>query len=194
MSAKNLDVAPGAQRRLAEVVGADLSRLLTSLDQLALYCHERSVQKEDVDALIANTSEKTVFELIDALNMGQTTKVLAIAERLMAAKQSVIGILVMLARHIRQLGLCFVGQHQGLQAGELAKKIGIPPFVVSKLKKACSVFPPRSIPKMSLAIHGADISLKGEGGLSKSLGRTLQERLVLEKLLLELLSHNKLSS
>ena len=194
VSAKQMDVNPQAQRRLAEVVGADLSRLLTSLDQLALYCNERPVLPEDVDTLIANTSEKTVFELIDALNLGQTARVLAISNKLVAAKQSVIGILVMLARHIRQLGLCFVGQHQGLKSGDLAQKIGIPPFVVSKLIKACDAFSPRSIPKMSLAIHSADIRLKGHGGLSKSLGRTLQERVVLETLLLDLLSCNRLSA
>src|SRR5689334_17725952 len=65
---------PAAITRLVEAVGNDLSRLALAVEQLGLYAmnpgppaSRRAVTSDDVDDLIADTRERSVFELTDAI-------------------------------------------------------------------------------------------------------------------------------
>ena len=61
---------PAAVQRLVDAVGDDLSRLALAIEQLALYAGDRAVTSDDVDELIADTRERSVFELTDAIGEG----------------------------------------------------------------------------------------------------------------------------
>src|SRR5262245_12122842 len=59
---RKVQIRPDAVRRLVESVGADLARLALALDQLALYAGARPVSVDDVDDLVADPRERSVFE------------------------------------------------------------------------------------------------------------------------------------
>jgi DNA polymerase-3 subunit delta len=196
---RGVKLAGGAVDRLVEAVGADLSRLALVIDQLALYAGDRPVSADDVEDLVADTRERTVFELTDAIGAGDLRGALAAVSSLTDQRQSAIGTIAMLARHVRQLGLVQAGKAQGLGKGELAQQVGAPPFVVDKLAQQSRRFPPSALVRATRLIADADRALKGyvvedetrvegvSGAAIKALGRQLAERLVLERIIVSLI-------
>src|SRR6185503_17100081 len=96
---------PRAITRLADAVGADLSRLALVIEQLALYAGGRAVTADDVDDLVADTRERSVFELTDAVGAGDLAGALTAVSALCDQRDSALGVIAMLARHLRQLGV-----------------------------------------------------------------------------------------
>lgn len=195
--ARAVKLAPAAVSRLADAVGADLSRLALCIDQLGLYAGDRPVTADDVDDLVADTRERTVFELTDAIGAADLPRALGAVASLVEQRQSAIGVLVMLARHVRQLALCHVARAEGLSRNELPGRIGAPPFVIDKLLPQARRYAPAALARATELIATADWALKGlpdpasaglatdavaSGAAQKTLGRQLGERLVLERL------------
>ncbi len=177
-----------AVERLAEAVGADLSRLVLVVEQLAVFAGDRAISVEDVEALVADTRERTVFELTDAIGAADLGGALAAIASLSDQRDSAIGVLVMLGRYLRQLRQ--VHEAGNASKGELAQRLGAPPFVVDKLVAQARRYPPAHLARVGSLVAHADRALKGDptpggpwsGAQVKTLGRGLAERLVLESL------------
>ena len=111
-----------------------------------------------------------------------------------------VGVIVMLARHVRQLALIHAGKAANLGKGELAQKVGAPPFVVDRLVAQARRYTPAGLVEAASLIGAADRALKGfvfepargdtvegvTGPAIKTLGRQLGERVVLERLVTRL--------
>jgi DNA polymerase-3 subunit delta len=194
---RRVKLAAGAVNRLADAVGNDLSRLALCIDQLALYAGGREVTADDVDDLVADTRERTVFELTDAIGAADLPRALLAVDSLTEQRQSTIGVLVMLARHIRQMGLCHVARSEGVASRDLPGVLGVPPFIVDKLTAQARRYQPAALARATELIATADWALKGfpdpaaaelatedaaTGTAQKTLGKQLGERLVLERL------------
>ena len=182
-----------AVSRLADAVGNDLSRLALVIDQLALYAGERKVTADDVDDLVADTRERSVFELTDAIGAGDLAAALAAVSALCDQKDSAIGVVSMLARHMRQLGQ--VQAHGGHKMGA-AQALGLPPFIVDKLVTQSRRYTPASLARAGALLATADRALKGDqlvagpftGFQMKALGRDLGERVILERVVTAIVS------
>lgn len=194
---RGIRIGADAVRRLSEAVGSDLSRLALCLDQLALYAGGEAVSADHVEDLIADTREHTVFELTDAIGAGDRPRALAAVGSLTEQRQSAIGVLVMLARHVRQMALVHVARAEGAGKPELPSRLGVPPYVVDKLVAQARRYRPEALARATELIATADWALKGlpdpaatglftdavaSGAAQKTLGRQLGERLVLERL------------
>jgi DNA polymerase-3 subunit delta len=186
-----------AVTRLADAVGADLSRLALVIEQLSLYCWAggtgpgagagKPVTADDVDDLVADTRERSVFELTDAVGAGDLPGALAAVQSLCDQRDSAIGVISMLARHLRQLGVVLA--HRGGGKGAIASALGLPPFIADKLIAQARHYTPEGLARATMLLAAADRALKGdqllEGRLTgfqmKALGRDLGERVVLER-------------
>lgn len=201
--ARGVSLAPAAVGRLAEAVGADLSRLALCIDQLGLYAGGRAVTADDVDELVAETRERTVFELTDALGAADLGRALAAVASLTEQRQSAIGVLVLLARNLRQLGQVHAARAEGAAKHELPSRLGVPPFVVDKLVQQARRYSPAALARATELVATADWALKGfpspagtglatdvaaSGAAQKTLGRQLGERLVLERLVASIIA------
>src|SRR5262249_26565094 len=102
---QGVQLEPAAISRLIDAVGDDLSRLALAVEQLGLYAGRRAVTSDDVDELVADTRERTVFELTDAIGAADRPRALAAVASLIDQRESAVGVVIMLARHIRQLAL-----------------------------------------------------------------------------------------
>jgi DNA polymerase III subunit delta len=180
--ARGLAVQPAACSRLADAVGADLARLALSLEQLALYAGGRAVSADDVDELIAESRERSVFELTDAIGEGNGGRARAAVAALCGQRESAVGVVVMLARHMRQLGLCHAAAAERLPKAEMARALGVPPFVVDKLLRQARRYGPAAAATALVSLAEADAALKGMAPAMKTMGRELGEQILLERL------------
>ena len=190
--AKNLGVklAPAAVTRLIDAVGGDLSRLALSIEQLGLYAKGREVASDDVDDLIADTRERSVFELTDAIGAADRPRALAAVASLCDQRESAVGVVVMLARHIRQMALVHSLRASNAPRASWAPKLGVPPFIVDKIASQARAYSPAALATAVQRLAMADRALKGDqtlidtlftGPQMKALGRDLGERVILER-------------
>jgi len=189
--AKGVKLDAGAVQRLVDAVGSDLSRLALTIEQLGLYTAGKPVTSDDVDELVADTRERSVFELTDAIGAADQARALAAVAALCDQRESAVGVVVMLARHIRQLSLLHHMRTSQTPRNEWASRIGVPPFVVDKLVAQARSYSPRALAQATRRLAAADRALKGDitltahtspftGPQMKTLGRDLGERVILE--------------
>lgn len=185
-----LDAA--AMTRLVDTVGNDLSRLALAIEQLGLYAGGKPVTADDVDELVADTRERSVFELTDAIGAADRPRSLAAVASLCDQRESAVGVVVMLARHVRQLALVHALRQDNVPRGEWGSRIGVPPFVVDKLLAQARSYSPGALASATRRLAIADRALKGDitlttdtapwtGPQLKALGRELAERVILEQ-------------
>lgn len=194
--ARGVRLEAAAVARLADAVGGDLSRLALTIDQLALYAGGKPVTADDVDDLVADTRERSVFELTDAIGAGDLAAALVAVGSLVEQRQSAIGVLAMLGRHLRQLELVHVARAEGVGPRELPARLGVPPFVVDRLTGQARRYRPAALAHAIELVAAADWAMKGHpdpgavlateaaatGAAQKTLGRGLGERVLLERL------------
>jgi len=196
---KGVRIDAAAVNRRADTVGNDLSRLALALEQLQLYAGDRPVTSDDVDDLIADTRERSVFELTDAIGAADRPRALAAVSALCDQRESAVGVVVMLARHIRQLSMLHHLRSTNVPRPQWASAIGVPPFIVDKLAAQARAFTPAALAVATQRLATVDRALKGDitltsapdafgaGGPSwtgpqmKALGRELGERVMLER-------------
>jgi DNA polymerase-3 subunit delta len=94
---------PDAARALVERMGAGPVRLGNELRRLALWAGEGGeVSLDDLDAMVADSSEAIVWSLADALERRDQAGALSVAERLVAQGENVTGMTYALASRIRR--------------------------------------------------------------------------------------------
>jgi DNA polymerase-3 subunit delta len=190
--ARGVKIDQAAITRLVDAIGDDLSRLALAVDQLGLFAGDRSVSVDDVDELVADTRERSVFELTDAIGAADRVRALAAVAALCDQRESAVGVVVMLARHVRQLALLHALRVRQVPRPQWAQQLGVPPFVVDKLVAQAKSYTPRALATATRALAEADRALKGDitlnsrsnaltGPQLKTLGRELGERVILER-------------
>ncbi len=150
-----------AARRLQEIIGDDVSRLATCIEQLALYVGDKqTITSADVDELIAETRERSVFDLTDAIGRGDRERALRAAARLFQQRESAVGVAMMLARHVRQLGT--VRELLGARASmsQIQETVKLPPFIVSQLVPQARRYTVIALARAVRLVSQADIDLK----------------------------------
>ena len=194
---QGVQLEPAAISRLVDAVGDDLSRLALTVEQLGLYAGRRPVTSDDVDELVADTRERTVFELTDSIGAADLPRSLAAVAALCDQRESAVGVVVMLARHVRQLSLVHSLRDSGAPRPSWGSALGLPPFIVDKIVAQARNYTGSALALATRRLANADRALKGDITLSstppspdaaftgpqiKALGRDLAERVVLEQL------------
>jgi DNA polymerase-3 subunit delta len=131
---RGVRLEPAALADLAEFVGDDLRQLDQELIKLRHYAGPRTVTREDVRRLVAATRAASVFDLVDALGMGDD----AAAGQLMQHAldndgEQPLRLLGMIARQYRLLILAKALQAQGLRQPDIAREVGVPDWTAPRL-------------------------------------------------------------
>ncbi len=156
-------LAADAARLLVDRLGPRPMRLRTELERLALWAGEGGqVGTEELDAMIADTSEEAIWSLADALVEGDEPDVLSIAERLVAQGEALPRIIYSLAPRLRQALRASRELEDGRPPNEVAKGLSMHPYaarmLVSKVKG-------RSPADLDASIRSlADLELWSRGG------------------------------
>ncbi len=125
---------PAAARTLVERMGTGTVRLANELDRLALWAGEGGeVRAEDLEAMVADTSETAIWTLSDALIAGSAAGALAVAERLDAQGESVTGIVYGVGGRLRQALRALAALESGRSPKQVESELGIHPYAAKML-------------------------------------------------------------
>ena len=173
-----VQLRPGTAERIADSIGADMVRLATALDQLAIYVGPgEPITPRAVEELLAQTRERSVFDLTNAVGRGQRREALAVLKQMLEAREPGVRILVMLTRHVRQLWSAqeMTARHVGKDT--IAKQIGVHPYFVQDIMRQGSRIGARTLRRMHRALFEADRAIKSS---------RLSDAVILERLVLSL--------
>lgn len=136
---KNISVK--SVERLIERVGTDMEMLSNELEKCIGYVGDRTaIEVSDVDAISSGVTVSKLFDMIDAVALGEKDRALRLYDDLLANKESPMSILYMFSRHINILIQMKECGNLGLSQSETAKKCGVPPFTVSKYARQAALF------------------------------------------------------
>lgn len=114
-------------------VGTDMEKIQRELEKVICYAIDRNtLTKEDVDAVCVTQLSNHIFEMVDAVAVGNQKRALDLYYELLALKEPAMRILYMLARQYRILFHVKALANQGYGRKEIASKAGIHPFVAGK--------------------------------------------------------------
>lgn len=125
-------LAPSAARMLAGVVGSNLWILSNEIEKLCLYASGRTVEADDVAAMVASAREPSVFAMVDAILEGRTTVATGLLHRLEDEGAAPPYLLFMITRQFRQVILAKDLLQTKGRAGEIGAALGIGGYGLEK--------------------------------------------------------------
>ncbi|MCA9712037.1 MAG: DNA polymerase III subunit delta, partial [Myxococcales bacterium] len=147
---------------LVQLVGTGPSDLVHALERASLHAGQgQPVTGRDLEAVVGHTREAVVFELTDAVGMGDGPRALVVLARLFhESSQPEIGqSLAVLSMLIRQVRLVFCARMVG--PGSIEAVAGVPPFVARKLAGQARRFDEVRLRRAYAALARLDRDIKG---------------------------------
>ena len=121
---------------MVSVAGTDMLALSNECEKLSAYCLEKgSVSHDDIDAICTRRLEDRVFDMCDAVALGNKDQALGLYYDLVALKESPYKILVLITRHYDTLLKIKDLEVRGQGDGVICKKVGKPEFTMKKYKR-----------------------------------------------------------
>ena len=131
--AKGASISPAANRSLADLVGSDLWTLHQELEKLSLYASGREINESDVQLMVSQVREASIFVAVDAMIDGRPAVALKLLHQLKEDGKEAPYIISMVERQLRLLALARDSLDRGLPSGEMGSRLGTSSdFVVRK--------------------------------------------------------------
>lgn len=144
--------------RLVELVGTGQSELQAALDRADLHAGKgNAITEADLDAVVSHTREAVIFELTDAVGMGDGPRALqTLAHMFHERAGSEVGQAnAALSMLVRQVRLVFTAKVSGIAAA------GVPPFVARKLEAQARRWSEARLRRALSGLARLDRDLKG---------------------------------
>ena len=154
---------------LAVRCSEDKTRLAREIEKLALYVEDREATNEDVEALCPPDLQSNIFAFVDALANGERDRALKLLEDLLSTGEPPLRVMYMIRRQYNLLARAKSLAHRGTPAGELAKDLKVPPFVVRKLEEQGRRMRDEDIERFLEEILNLESGLKGGQNLPDEL-------------------------
>lgn len=130
-----MSVTPAMAQYILEKVGTNMNMLMNEFYKLSAYTMERddrTIRKEDVDAICTITLENRIFEMIDDLAFGRRDNAIKKYMDLYSLKESPTKILRLIIRHYNILLLITQAREDGADNDRICKVAKIPSFALKK--------------------------------------------------------------
>lgn len=152
---------------LTLIAGYDLSFIHNELEKLSAYCAGKAaITLEDAKDIVSRSSMAVVFELSDAMLAKDTAKSIEAYRTLTGEGEPEQKILIILAKQFREVLMVQELANRGLSSADIAKEVGIHPYVAGKYFKSRRNFQPDELLKALEILLSVDIANKnGEGEL-----------------------------
>jgi len=159
--ANGLDIHEEAIQLLHRLTGSQLTEIESEIKKLADFVGERkAVQIEDVAQCVSRRKEENVFELADKIASGDRASALMNLAHLLEQGQSEIGIISLVARHIRILLLIKQGQGMGLAGQKLATFAQVPGYFLQQYLTQAKQWSEKQLESTLLVLADTDRALK----------------------------------
>lgn len=158
---RGVSLSSGAMRRLDALVGGNLWALSSEIDKLSLYALGRTIEEEDVEAVVTAAREFTVFNLVDAILARNPTEAMKLLHRLQDEGAVPPYVLFMITRQFRLVMQAKDLVQQQRKRDEIKTILGIPKDFL--LQKVLAQARARTMPELEEVYRGlldTDISIK----------------------------------
>ena len=142
-----------------------LSYLDAEFDKMVLFSSEKRISKSEIVEAFSGLPDVSLFALTDAISEKNAKKALIVLHRQLKDGTYFAPILTLVARHVRQLWQARILRAKGAQDKELAKALGLHPFIAKKAAEAAQQFSDEQLKQVLIRISDADYAMKtGTGG------------------------------
>jgi DNA polymerase III subunit delta len=141
---------------LLTACGSDQWRLTEEITKLVNY--DPQITVESISLLVESTVEQSIFELVEAVTAGKTTKATTIYRELIRTRVSEYYILTMLQWQLRNL--LSVKSGGSIPAVELAKMLKMSPYVVQKASQQARMLDVEDLESGFLATLDTEVYMK----------------------------------
>ena len=183
---KGASISPAAIKTLTDLVDNDLWTLDRELEKLSLYAAGRGIEEKDVQELVSQVREASIFNAVDAMIDGRPAVALRLLQQLRQDGAALPYIIGMIERQLRLVALARYWSEQRVPQQELAGKLGVPPFAVRKTVEQARRNPWPDIDRRYQRLLAADLAIKT--------GQVESEDLALELLVADLAAPGRRSA
>ena len=166
-----------AARALAENVGPNTWAIDSELQKLSLYRYGESIRREDVDEMVADVREASIFAAVDAVIEGRPGQAIRLVGRLMDSGRTLPSLLAMLARQVRLLLLAKDLRAQGVAEPQMGGRLSLSGYPLRKTLDQEKRFTHEQLAHIHESLVQLDLSAKT---------LPIDERVALETLIAEL--------
>ena len=154
-------ISHAACQRLWFSAGRDLTLLNNEIGKLVAYAGEREeITEGDIDVICLKSTEFKVYDMAEALLSGNGAKALEMLSALLRDGEERMMLLSLLGRQCRQLRDAKALSGAGASPGEMASRLGIPPFVVKKVLDMARAYTLEQLNRMSRLCLDTEFQVK----------------------------------
>lgn len=156
-----MSIQDDAIQLLHKLVGQHLTEIDSELKKLKSYIGAKNyIEVSDVAAVVSRAKEESVFDFTNSI--GSNDRVLALENlvHLMDQGQSEVGVVALIARHIRLLLMVKKGLDQGLYGAKLASYAQVPPYFVENYVHQSRLWTSRRLEEALCYLSETDKALK----------------------------------
>jgi DNA polymerase-3 subunit delta len=126
-----------AARLLVDRLGERTMRLVTEIERLAVWAGpDGEVSAEDLDSMVADTSEEATWVVSDAIVVRDSATAVAAAERLNAQGAAITSIVYQAARRLRDANLAATELERGTPPKEVESMLRMHPYAARMLVRS----------------------------------------------------------
>ena len=170
-------IDPAASRALADNVGPNPWAIDNELRKLSLYRYGESIRRQDVDEMVADVSEASIFAAVDAVIEGRPGQAIRLVRQLMDSGRTLPNLLAMLARQVRLLLLAKDLRAQGVADPQMGGRLSLSGYPLRKTLDQEKRFTHEHLAHVHESLVQLDLSAKT---------LPIDERVALETLIAEL--------
>ena len=159
---RGFELTPEAARFMIGRMGESLPRLGAELDRLALWAEPGgTVDVEDLEEMVVDTSETSNFALGDAVISGDRRDAFAVAERLLGQGVTAGSSVFSTATSVRRAHKALAKLESGVDPSRLERELGVPPFVARRLINSLSGTSVEAMRDASIALAQLELWTRG---------------------------------
>jgi DNA polymerase-3 subunit delta len=159
--AHKLSISDEAALLFHRLVGNQLLEIEAEIKKLVDFLDSRThVELEDVAQVVSQKKEENVFDLTEAIGSGDRVLALTQLVRLLDQGQNEIGIVALVARHVRILLLLRQGMEQGFAGQKLAQYAQVPNYFLQDYLKQAQGWTNKKLEQVVLILTETDRALK----------------------------------
>jgi DNA polymerase-3 subunit delta len=157
---KKLKLTDGAAVTLAKLIGPDLWAIETELDKLDAYAGADAIGEAAVSALVTAAYDEKLWDVADAIVVGDERKALTSMRRLLIDGYPVPVLTSMVVRQYRQLLLMKDLRDRRVSRDETARLSGVPPFKLDDVGRIANQYSWPLLREAYTRLLDADLSIK----------------------------------
>ncbi len=124
---------------MQSICGEDKSNIINELQKLVIYLdNEKVVTREIIDKVCSKTLSAKIFDVLSMIVNRKREKAIVMLDELLKQKEPIVKIYIMLYKQIKQMYM--IKYMREKNQSDIAKTLGIHPFVYKNLSKSCDMY------------------------------------------------------